>query len=43
LSEVLTFVAAYIGGLTGVLTGVLPAIWLIKKKLEKSPIGAIFG
>lgn len=43
MTELTVFAMAYIGALTGVLTAVLPAIWLIKKKWENSPIGAMFG
>jgi len=43
MSNLTVFLMAYFGGLTGVLTGVLPVIYLVKKKWENSPMGAMFG
>lgn len=43
MSELTVFAAAYLGGLSGILTGLIPVLYLVKKKWENSPIGAMFG
>jgi hypothetical protein len=43
MSELTVFLAAYIGSLCGMLTAVLPIMYVVKKKLENSPMGAMFG
>jgi len=43
LSELTVFAAAFLGSFTGMLTAVLPVMYLIKKKWENSPIGAMLG
>jgi len=43
MSEATVFVAAFFGSLTGMLAGVVPVVWYVKKKLSKSPVGALLG
>jgi len=43
MTEVTVFIAAFLGSFTGMLTAVLPIMYIIKKKWENSPMGAIFG
>ena len=43
MTEAAAFVAAFLGSLTGMLAGVIPVVWYVKKKLSKSPMGAVFG
>jgi len=43
MSEATVFLAAFLGSFTGILTAVLPVLYLVKKKWENSPIGAMFG
>jgi hypothetical protein len=43
MSEVAVFLAAFLGSFTGMLTAVLPIMYVVKKKLENSPMGAMFG
>jgi len=37
------FLMAYLGALAGVLTAILPVVYLVKKKWENSPMGAMLG
>jgi len=43
MSELTVFLAAYIGSLCGMLTALIPVLYIVKKKWENSPIGAMFG
>jgi hypothetical protein len=42
MSEVTVFVAAFLGSFAGMLTALLPVLYLVKKKWENSPMGAMF-
>lgn len=42
MSELTVFVAAFFGSFTGMILGLLPVLYYVKKKISKSPVGAMF-
>jgi len=43
MSELPVFLAAFLGSFTGMIAGLIPVAWYVKKKLSKSPVGAMLG
>jgi len=43
VAELTVFISAFLGSFTGMILGLLPVLYYVKKKISKSPVGAMFG
>jgi len=43
MTEVTILLAAFFGSFLGMIAGIVPVVYYVKKKLSKSPVGAMLG